>query len=202
VKITRLTTRLMFLLLALPVALVGILLVVVYQQPLPPLDYPGFDACVLPCWAGIIPNETRTLDAPQVMASHLMDAELEFSQVVTQINFTIIRRDQLVQGVIYDDRGYVYSVRLMLKLPLWRLVDLLGTPACVMNQTSATGEGIVTIWWVMDDRTVSSTLIAPKDWNPSVEIFTLGSSQQPETCASPFVKQWRGFAPLWFYEPD
>lgn len=202
-KITWLALRLTLIVLILPVVLVYVLLRVSYQQPVNPLDYPGFDACTLPCWAGILLNETRTLDAPQLMAVHLRDAALEFSQIATQINFTVMRRDQLVQGAIYDDRGLVHSLRLMVRLPLWQLIDLLGTPACVNNQAGSADGSMMTIWWVMDQHTVSTTLLlAPTDWGPAVEVFTLGSSQQPETCASPFVKPWRGFAPLWFYAPD
>lgn len=202
-KITRLAFSLLLGLAVLPVLLVGLVLLVLHQRPVPPLDYPGFDICRLPCWAGITPAEIHTVDSPEMMAMHLQDAELEFSQIATQINFTITGHQQLVQGAIYDDRGMVHSLRLMLQMPLWQLLELLGTPACVNNQPGSANGSMMTIWWVRDKHTVSATLLLmPTDWGPAAAVFTLGSSQQPETCASPLLKPWRGFAPLWFYAPD
>ena len=200
-KITLLAARLIFTLAALPTLLIFVLLLILQQNPLPPLDYPGFGACALPCWGGIVPDQTRTLDSPQVMAAQFGGAEFEFSQVGMQINFTVDLPDRRLEGVIYDDRGVVGSLRVMLRMPLWRLMEALGTPQCVSTQTYPDGGELVSLWWVNDNHTISSGVILPPppDWNASVQVFTLAVFKDIERCHAPDAKPWQGFAPLWFY---
>lgn len=200
-KITQMAARLTIMLAALPLLLIFGWLLILRQQPLPPLDYPGFDACMLPCWAGILPDETRTLDAPQVMASQFAGAEFEFSQVGMQINFTIDSPEQRLEGVIYDDRGVVGSLRVMLRMPLWQLMETLGTPQCISTQTYPDGGELVSLWWVNDQHAISSGVILPPppEWDASAQVFTLAVFNDTERCHAPDVKPWQGFAPLWFY---
>jgi hypothetical protein len=200
VKIALLTARLALIALIL---LLPLVLLAANQRPVPPLDSPGFAACALPCWAGIIPGETRTLDAPQVMASQFADAEFEFTQVGIQINFSLDGPEQRLEGVIYDDRGIVSSYRMMMRMPLWQLMDVLGTPQCISSQTYPDGGELISLWWINEDHAISSgiILLPPPDWNPSVYVFTLASFTDTERCSASDVKPWRGFTPLWFYKP-
>jgi hypothetical protein len=201
VKISLLALRLMIAVAILPVLLVFGLLLVLYQRPLPRLEYPGFESCSLPCWGGILPGQTRALDSPQVMAAHLVGAELEFNQVSAQINFEVTGLEQQVNGSIYDDRGLVGSLRIMMRMPLWRLIMTLGTPECVSSQTYPDGGELVSLWWVQGDYTISSGVILPPPpvWNAAVEVFVLSIFGNTGICDTADVKRWQGFAPLWFY---
>jgi hypothetical protein len=201
VKIISLAGRLL-LVMAAPLILLVFGLLAVYQHPLPPLDYPGFESCMLPCWGGITPGETRTADSPQVVVAQFTGAEFEFSQLGgMQTNFTVNSEEGRLDGVIYDDRGTVNSLRIMVRLPLWRLMETLGAPQCVSSQTYPDGGELVSLWWVNDNHTISSGVILPPppEWNASAQVFTLAIFKDTERCNAPDVKPWRGFAPLWFY---
>lgn len=170
-------------------------------RPVPPLDAPGFEACALPCWAGITPGETRTQESPQIMSAHLPDTPVVFSQIGTQINFNTTRTERSISGSIYDDRGTVGGLRLMMRLPLWQILELLGTPACVSQQPEASAQRFVTIRWALENHSIGVTLLLePAEWNISAEIFSLAVFSRDAPCSSPAEISWQGFAPLWFYQ--
>ncbi|HLV35415.1 MAG TPA: hypothetical protein VKY59_09890 [Spirillospora sp.] len=165
------------------------------------IDYPGFDGCALPCWAGVTPSQTATGHAPQVMASHLAQTQLEFRTVVTQINFEATGPDAQFNGVIYDDRGVVGGLRFEVDVPLWKLLDALDTPACIRSHPGADGREVVTVSWETQNNVVSGTIIVPtwRSWRPSARVSLLGVFTRYPACAAPGERPWHGFAPLWRY---
>lgn len=171
------------------------------RSPLNHSGYPGFSACELPCWAGILPTDTLTEDAVLLLREHLPEMRLEFQQVVTQITFSAAENFNHLSGVIYDDRGRISGLRIRIGVPLWQMLDALKTPTCVRMLSGGNGEEIVVISWEMDTHYISATLLLPdaSAWRPDATVMVLGIFGPYPACDAPGGYPWRGFAPVWHY---
>lgn len=169
----------------------------------PAITLPGFDACALPCWAGMTPGETLYADAPRLIGEHISGATLNFERGFAQINFTMqAPGTNPIFGSIYDDRGQVGGVRLDGVIPLWLLLEQAGRPRCVSSSQALTSNArVINVYWQMGDIYLwSFTAFAATDRfhpaSPAISLFILHSE---DPCIQPDAQAWRGFAPLWVY---
>ena len=185
--------------LVLPVA---ILLAVGQGRALAPPSYPGAAACALPCWAGITPDHTRTEDAYALLAASLSleEAAFTFRQITNEIRFEAAA-EQPVSGVIYDDRGVIAEVQLMLELPLGWLVAELDSPQCARSTQMLDGRDIVQLSWVTEDYYIGATTILPQTetLQPATRTTVLSLSRAYPICEATTQHPWQGFAPAWRY---
>ncbi|MBZ0302717.1 MAG: hypothetical protein K8J31_23430 [Anaerolineae bacterium] len=164
-------------------------------------SYPGFSACVLPCWAGITPAQTPTGEVAARLAEAMPALQFEFRRVVTQINFVASGPEEQFVGVIYDDRGVVGGLRFELGPPLWQMIEVLGAPACVRSSAASDGQEVVIVSWETEGHSLSATLLlpTPESWNPSAEVSLFAIFTRYGACRASGEHPWRGFASTWRY---
>jgi hypothetical protein len=161
---------------------------------------PGFDACALPCWAGVTPGVTIFADAPDRVSAHV-GGNVMFRTTGDRLLFEIGPGPQL-SGAIYNDRGRVDSLRLETRFPLWRLVDTLGTPRCALAGRVSGGQWRMTVYWDMEPGiqiAALAVLNTPDDWQPGTPMRTLLVLTGTDSCRDTGAHPWTGFAPLWHY---
>lgn len=130
----------------------------------PPLPAPesGLAVCDVPCWAGVEPGRTLMADVPQIVRSHLPGVTVERLPTHVAVSAPSLHIDGFIQARSGD---HVSAIRLNTALPLWRLLLLLGPPACMQAIDSQIPTGMVNVFWVFDDVYVMTNVLAslPRD---------------------------------------
>jgi len=188
--------------------LVPIHLVVIGAMPLlgphrPPRDAgladAGFAACKLPCWAGVVPGVTPFAEANRLLSSHLPPYRIPTFLTTSTLSFETINSAPAVSGVLFYEQTRVGAVHLATPVPLWYLLETLGTPDCVwVSQGGA--QALISIFW---ERSLPSTgayfpFAERAAWELDMPARFLQMSST-SSCATPGALPWRGFAPAWRY---
>lgn len=159
-----------------------------------------FAVCDLPCWAGITPLETRFEASAQVMDSSLSHRSLDFRANNAQISFYTTEGIPQIDGVIFGERELVHTLRLEVSLPLWMLLEVLGSPTCARTERLSNVEKeTMSLYWEMGTHTVTALLFLDKGqgWHPGVPTRYLFTGASAEDCQH--ALRWQGFAPVWHY---
>ncbi|MBZ0293225.1 MAG: hypothetical protein K8L99_11725 [Anaerolineae bacterium] len=164
---------------------------------------PGFDICALPCWANLIPGETRYGDSSRTISEALPQADLDFFPSLMQVDFKILQDGETTYGAIYEDRGRIGGLRLEANTPVWQLLDLLGEPACVQsNQVLQNSMRVLTLYWMLETSSITGILTVSETghWRPDQPVSTLFILYDVDPCVTRLTLPWRGFARLWLYQ--
>lgn len=186
-------------------ALMGFMLAGRTEQPPALSRIRDFTVCVLPCWAGVTPLETAFDRAAGLMDSNLAFREMDFRSNNAQIGFSTTQGVPQIYGVIYGDRGQVNALRLEISLPVWMLLDGLGTPTCARTVRLAnTGKDSMTVYWEGETHTLLSVLLLGENevWNPGAPTRYLFITAFNNECALLNAPAWQGFAQLWRYRVE
>ncbi len=174
-----------------------------HRDEAPVITLPGFDACALPCWAGMTPGETRYADAPRLIGEHIPGATLNFERGFAQINFIIqAPGSNPIFGTVYEDRAQVGGLRVDGVIPLWVLIEQVGRPRCVTSSRALTSNAqVVNVYWQMGEIYLWSftTFADTARFRPSIPALSLFILHSEDPCTQPDAQAWRGFAPLWVY---
>jgi hypothetical protein len=188
------------------VSIVSILLIT-HSSPPPSIvtsGEPGFSACRLPCWAGLLPQKTAFRDALKIITTNLPGWNLDVQANNAQMTFTGSHGEKRIGGIIYEDRSLVGRIRLDVAFPLWYLIEEFGRPYCVrVNYLSSLDADVVVIYWRLADMFVMAIIILEQSekWYPGTRIETLLTISSNE-CTLLDARPWEGFARLWRYQTD
>jgi len=162
---------------------------------------PGFSACDLPCWAGVVPGQTPFDQAAAQVSAHLKPREVLFRTSGDRLAFEA-RTGADVSGALYADRGLVGSIRLEVGFPLWALMKTLGAPRCALASPLSGGRASLALFWdVGQGAQVAALAVLPAEagfWHPGTPIRTM-LLLSAGSCRDHGALAWTGFAPLWRY---
>lgn len=162
---------------------------------------PGFSACDLPCWAGVVPGQTAFDQAAAQVSAYLSPREVLFRTSGDRLAFEAGTGPE-VSGALYDDRGLVGSIRLEVGFPLWALMKTLGAPGCVLASPLSGGQASLALFWDVGQGAQAAALaVLPAEagaWHPGTPIRTL-LLLSASGCRDHGALTWTGFAPLWRY---
>lgn len=195
--------RMGFLLWLLLAALAGMILA---SQQGPAASSEQGSACMLPCWAGIMPGVTSADEAKLALASRA-DVRGIRQTGSDELRFNVAGIDHIHDGIVYLDKRNVRGLLLQGIQPrLWDLLDQLGAPDCavpVYGSRDGSQLGISLIW-TEGERVLRTILIGdPGRALQQEEARTqdLQISSDGPGCTGGSVP-WPGFVPLWHYQPD
>lgn len=164
---------------------------------------PGYGLCALPCWANLIPGETRYGDSGRTLSDAMPQADLDFFPSLMQVDFRITLDGMMTYGTIYEDRGRIGGLRLEANIPVWEVLELLGEPACVQsNQVLQNRTRVLTLYWLLEKASITGVLTVADSgrWRPDQAVSTLFVLYDLDPCVAHFTLPWRGFAWLWLYQ--
>jgi|FLYN01.1.fsa_nt_gi hypothetical protein len=172
------------------------------QAPLrqSPLEDIGFTACRLPCWAGITPGLTPFAEASELLVEHLPDFRIPTFLTSSSLTFQAVSAEPYITGALYYDGSRVSEVHLDVDLPMWYLLDRLGTPDCVwVSRGSA--PAVVSIYWEGRNLSTAAYLVfeGRLAWTLDMPIRFLQMTTTLN-CTTVGMLPWMGFAPAWRYE--
>lgn len=199
------SARLVVRLLVLSVALCAVLPVFGARLPIENQAWHsfGFDVCQLPCFAGITPGRSGFGSSGATLVREVPAIDPRMISTGTSLSFWARLPDQQLAGIVrYELGGGVGEIRLNVKLPLEQVITQLGTPDCLLANTSRE-PGIPTrIFWERGIVSIAAVLSTKPDaMHPSANVFALWlRAVSPSDCALRGALPWRGFAPLWVYE--
>lgn len=162
----------------------------------------GFDACDLPCWAGITPGETAFDKVFDLLVLHVPTLDTQVLMSGAQIPFSASLPDQYASGFIYYSQGEVGNIRLSVKIPLIQLIERLGTPSCFFYGESVNDSwGSLTVYWELENVLIAG-LVSPADAEvqPTTSIDAVAFNPDEPACEHEETLPWLGFAPRWRYE--
>jgi hypothetical protein len=162
----------------------------------------GFDACALPCWAGITPGQTSFDKAFALLVQHVPTLNTQVLMSGSQIPFSASLPDQYASGFIYYSQGEVGNIRLSVQLPFVQLIERLGTPSCFFYAEGPYGTlGSLTVYWELDGVLIAG-LVPPgnADVQPTTSIDAVAFNPDEPACFQEDTLPWLGFAPRWRYE--
>ncbi len=178
----------------------------VYQRDIPPTplwDIFGFDACALPCWAGITVGTTPFSDALPSLQTNV-HALSEYVVSGSQVYVWGNRVPYVFSALIAYSQGDVGSFRLTITLPPDQFITRLGMPDCVFaagNANAQTRTNIV--YWVEDHLSIGAWVRGDSEalFTSSEAIYALWVGRDdPTACEQKGTILWRGIAPFWRYE--
>ncbi len=166
------------------------------RQPAPALTAPGFNVCELPCWAGVVPGETRYTDAAAIITANLTDIRLQFPDFLAEVPTAQITSSRgEVLGAVYEDRGVVGSLRLDFPLPLWHLLETAGTPVCLQTTLQGADVYVYSLYWQVETLYLLGIVLVrdPADWHLDQVTTSLYIFSGSDPCAIPSARPWQGF---------
>jgi hypothetical protein len=159
----------------------------------------GFAVCTLPCWAGITPGRTWFAEANGLMAEHLPTFSIPTFLTASTLSFQTVTSEPNLAGALYYDRSRVSEVHLDVALPLWYLLDNLGTPDCVWV-SRGNMQIVMAVYWEREDISTGAYLIFDGRMAWTLEMPTRFLRMSTTlTCNTPGIVPWMGFAPAWRY---
>ncbi len=172
-------------------------------QRLPPpesgVEAIGFAACSLPCWAGITPGLTPFAEANELMAEHLPAFSIPTFLTTSTLSFQTVTSQPNLAGALYYDRSRVSEVHLDVALPVWYLLDNLGTPDCVWV-SRGNMQAVMAVYWEGQDLSTSAYLLFDGRMGWKLEMPTRFLQMSTTlTCKTTGIVPWMGFAPAWRY---
>ena len=161
---------------------------------------PGFDACQLPCWAGLVPGETAFNDAATQLRAYLPSSHTWVGQNGSIVSFSTAIEDTFLSGVAYYSRGKVGRVSTNALLSVGYLLDTLGEPDCVVLFRQIDLPSQLVLYWQREQWFVRTMLVASKSGHLNAsglaQGFAIGLDNQ---ICNEQSQSWLGFAPVWRY---
>lgn len=172
-------------------------------EPGPAWEALGFNACELPCWAGILPGTTPFAEAFDLLVAHVPALDSRVLLGSSQINFAASLDDRYLTGLIFYNRGRVGSLRMNLVVPVSELFDRAGPPDCVIYLSMLyMPYAAAALFWERDGLLIGALLDGQADRiAPSASTQLFWISAVDSACDRPEAIEWRGFAPRWRYRP-
>lgn len=206
-----LSARLVFRLFAVCVALCTALQLLGARTERIPDDWEalGFSACQLPCFAGITPAETSFRDVSTLLMRHIPALDPRLMHSGSAINFQAVFRGTQngplqLNGLVRYDRGTAVSeVRVSTILPLELVFAQLGAPDCILPGGALSTQQSMVIFWERGAISVAAVLGRGQErvrLNGDAYALWLRAVNPPD-CAMRGSLRWRGFAPVWAYNP-
>ncbi len=161
----------------------------------------GFDACDLPCWAGIVPGATPFAEAFDLLVAHVPALDSRVLVGSSQINFAASLGDRYLNGLIFYNRGRVGSLRMNLVVQVSELFARAGPPDCVIYLSMLNMPYVAAaLFWERDGLLIGSLLDGQGDRiAPGARTQLFWISAVDSACDRPEAVEWRGFAPRWRY---
>jgi hypothetical protein len=161
---------------------------------------PGFDACQLPCWAGLVPGETAFGEAVTQLQTHLPPTHTWVGQNGSMVSFSTAIEDTFFSGVAYYNRGKVGRVSTNALLSVGYLLDTLGAPDCVVLFQQMDVPSQLILYWQRDQWFVRTMLVASESGHLNAsgvaQGFAIGLDKG---ICNEQSQSWLGFAPVWRY---
>ncbi len=169
---------------------------VLQRQPVPDLVQPGFSACDLPCWAGVVPGETRYVDAEKTITANIDNIRLQFPDFLAEVPTSqILDARGEVFGAVFEDRGMVGGVRLDFRVPLWQLLEVVGTPMCLQDSLMGADMHTYSIYWQVDGGYVMGIVLIREaaDWRLDQSTASVFIYDGSDPCVGSSAFPWQGF---------
>jgi hypothetical protein len=160
----------------------------------------GFEACALPCYAGMTPGETPFRETGTLLINHVPALDPRVISSGTSLNFFARMTGQQLAGLVrYQSGGQVGEIRLNSVLPLDQVLMQLGAPDCIL---ATTVDRAPIIFWERGMVSVAAVLgMDNSAYQPGANIFSLWLRvATPPDCTLRGARSWQGFAPLWVYQ--
>ena len=162
----------------------------------------GFDACELPCYAGITPGRSGFGSSASTLMRQVPAIDPRMISTGTSLSFWARMPSQQLSGIIrYEQGGGVGEIRLNAKLPVEQVIAQLGTPDCILGKTTESPEQMTVIFWERGVVSIGAVLDSQgSTLNLSANVLALWlRAVNPPDCSLRGALAWRGFAPLWAY---
>ncbi len=206
-----LSGRLVFRLFTVCLALCAVLPFLAARAARIPADWEalGFSACQLPCFAGITPAETPFRDVSTLLMRHIpaLDPRLMHSGSAIHFQAALWRTQdspKQLNGLVRYDRGTTVSeVRVSTSVPLELVFAQLGAPDCILPGGAFSTQQSMVIFWERGAISVAAVLGRGENrvrLNGDAYALWLRAVNPPD-CAMRGSLRWRGFAPVWAYNP-
>ena len=163
----------------------------------------GFTTCTLPCFAGITPGQTPFDIVPDLLVRHVQSVDPRMIAGGASINFWAQWKSQQLGGLVRYADGVVGEMRFNVVLPLAEIITELGTPDCLLPNTSSEANPVTVIFWERKQVSIAAVLSPdPRGINLNANTFALWlNAVQANDCSRIGAVPWHGFAPLWDYAP-
>ena len=163
----------------------------------------GFTTCELPCFAGITPGQTPFDNVPGLLIRHVQSVDPRMIAGGASINFWAQSNNQQLGGLVRYADGLVGEMRFNVVLPLAEIINELGTPNCLLPNTSSNVKSVMVIFWEREQVSIAAVLNPDAHGiNPNADTFALWlNAVQANDCSRVGAVPWHGFAPLWDYAP-
>lgn len=162
----------------------------------------GFDACAMPCFAGITPGQTLFTDATALIARYIPTLNEQILISSTQAIFFAEAEDapDRLTGIARYAQGKVGEISLTLARPLFSVLLRFGRPDCALAYPTGNAEYLYLYWEDGALRYWASVAVADSVHFNS-PVFTINSSSEERSICSTNTdtRSWRGFAPVWVY---
>lgn len=161
----------------------------------------GFEACVLPCYAGLMPGRTPFADTSALLAANVPLLTRQMRIDALTLRFEVEAPNARLTGVIGSENGRVGSVQLRLDFPLRRLLADFGAPDCILAGSPSDAGALHYLVWQIDGL----LLRAAVDAQPRLLALDQHSDglwigvASPGACPGDLLP-WHGFAPAWRYQ--
>lgn len=162
----------------------------------------GFEACALPCYAGMTPGETPFGETGVLLMNHVPALDPRVISSGTSLNFFARLPVQQLAGLVrYQTDGQVGEIRLNAVLPLDQVLVQLGAPDCIL---AAAVDRAPIIFWERGGVSVAAVLSTDANaYQPGASLFSLWLRvATPPDCTLRGARSWQGFAPLWVYKTE
>ena len=162
---------------------------------------PGFEACDLPCWGGLLPGETPFREAAAVLRQHLApDATVASDGVM--VVFHTRSAEPYISGVVsYNNAGSVGTIYLNTVVPFVYLLDRLATPDCLWVSQTSDHRALFFVIWKRDGWFIKAFVPADEygrlNGHLTAHDVEIGASRS--ICDGNGASPWLGFAPAWRY---
>ena len=161
----------------------------------------GFAYCDLPCFAGITPGQTAFDSVSHLLMRHVETVDPRMIASGASINFWARTKSQQLGGLVRYNQGRVGEMRFNVTLPLAQVITELGTPDCILPDTSSASDRGTVIFWEREQVSIAAVLgTDPRAVNLNADTLALWmNAVQANDCSRSGAVPWRGFAPLWNY---
>ncbi|MEP7290255.1 MAG: hypothetical protein ABI835_00675 [Chloroflexota bacterium] len=162
----------------------------------------GFDVCQLPCFAGITPGRSGFGSSSSTLVREVPAIDPRMIATGSSLSFWARLPEQQLSGVVrYELGGGVGEIRLNVTLPLEQVITQLGTPDCLLANTTDAPGVPTRIFWERGIVSIAAVLGTDQDAiHPNASVFALWvRAVTPPDCSLRGALPWRGFAPLWAY---
>ncbi|MBK8023236.1 MAG: hypothetical protein IPK19_17865 [Chloroflexi bacterium] len=168
--------------------------------PFPNYTALGFDACRLPCYAGLHPGQTAFDSAGTLLQANIPQPLSQIAIDAQTLRFQEQAARPRLLGMVSSVNGRVRSVEVQTPLPARWLLDELGSPDCVIPGDPQDVGGMHSMVWLTPVGLIWAAIDAtPRLVGSEHEVFLMTLIDMDEKACWGDLLPWRGFAPAWRY---